>query len=99
MPATRRTRPPGTRPSRSARSSRPGRHTGSRHERVVVMPLTSHQIDRLAAAIAAHWAFSGFTMFAKDYWELDPGNLAPNQPLKVQARTFISDLNSRLPPG
>jgi hypothetical protein len=63
------------------------------------MPLTSHQIDRLAAAIAAHWAFSGFTMFAKDYWELDPGNLAPNQPLKVQARTFISDLNSRLPPG
>lgn len=63
------------------------------------MPLTSHQINGLADAIQANWDFSGFTMFAKDYWELDPGNLAPNAGLKVQARTFINELNSRPQPG
>jgi len=63
------------------------------------MPLMSHQIDGLADAIEAAWDFDGFTMFAKDYWDLDPGNLAPNARLKVQARTFIHELNSRSQPG
>lgn len=63
------------------------------------MPLTSHQIDALASAIEADWSFAGLTMFAKDYWQIDPGNLAPNARLKVQAREFITELNSRLPPG
>jgi hypothetical protein len=66
---------------------------------MAVMPLNAHQIDGLANAIEADWSVAGLTMFAWDFWQIDPGNLAPNARLKVQARTFIHELNSRLPPA
>ncbi len=58
------------------------------------MPLTPDQIDRLATVIEEEWDVAGLTLFANDHWRINLGNLAPGAGLKIQAREFITRLNS-----